>query len=251
MKEKLKKLTLPFLFSLSIAALLLRHQPPVLAANLSITCYQKKPCQASSASPLFPPSEVWSPGKTVSKTVKITNKTNKKQKIAIQGMAKSDSDQEKIFNRVISLSVINKDNNQSLWQGKLTDLYSSQEIPLLSIAKDSSKELILRLTMDKSADNRFQKNQTSLDLIFGFIENSPLTPPPKNNLFLKQKSLNPSPQPFISKHQPQKRPPAQGEVKGVKTNEKTGLAIWKYLLMAGIPFFFLIYLFFRKKISDR
>lgn len=140
-----------------------------LAADDNISCTESG-CTPSTITHFFSSSEVWYPGKTITKTIQITNTSGSGQKIGADTYNESTTgglDQE------INLVITRLDSSVA-WSGLLSAFYANGETELLSnLGSGSSEIFAFTATMDTTAGNEFQNTSTQFDLTLGFI--SPLT----------------------------------------------------------------------------
>jgi len=199
---KMKKITIVILFLI----VLLFVVSEVKAADYSLTCTYGSGCSPSLYA-FFPASEVWYPGKILTKMVQFTNNSSVNRKIGVQATHTSTSGN---IDRVVDL-VITKSDSTILFSNSLNAFYTSGEIALLdSLPAHSSETFSFRATMYTTSGNEYQNKTTQFDLIIGFIS----SPTGQGGQVAGAWTSSAS---------------SAGEVRGV--NVKQGISVWKYVLI--------------------
>ena len=161
------------IFLLSLLTFILSSMTPsVSAADFNLACSSGSGCSPS-LSTFFSSSEIWYPGKTITKSVQFTNTSATVQKIgtrAINTMTSGAVDQ------VIDL-VIAKSDSTVLFSNSLYSFYGAGEIVLLAdLSAGASETFSYSATMYTTSDNEYQDKRTQFDLVLGLIS-SPSSPP--------------------------------------------------------------------------
>ncbi|MBI4974175.1 fibronectin type III domain-containing protein [Candidatus Roizmanbacteria bacterium] len=145
----------------------------VKAADYNLTCTYSAGCSPSLPA-FFPSSEVWYPGKTLTKTVQFTNNSSIDRKVGVQSsqtLTSGDVDQ------VIDL-IITKSDSTVLFSNSLHAFYASGEVLLLdNLASHASETFSFQATMYSTSGNEYQSMTTQFDLIIGLISSPTPTPP--------------------------------------------------------------------------
>lgn len=153
------------------------------AADLEISCSGSGTCTPASSPALFPSSEVWYPGKSLNKTVKIANISGGRQNIGAQATKFSPTGD---LETVLSLSIVRVSKGNVVWGGDLNQFYNAEEVNLGIFESLGFEEYRFTVAMDQNAGNNFQEKKTKFDLILGFLGGVPPTPTP---------TLTPTPSP--------------------------------------------------------
>lgn len=125
---------------------------------------------------LFPSSEIWFPGKILSKTVRFRNNSSFLQIIGTRAQNTTTTGN---LDQVLQLSIVRvgaAPPNSVVWSDKLSNFYSAGEIHLATFSSGFYDDFIFTVSMDQSADNKYQDKKTVFDLIIGFIEVPSPTP---------------------------------------------------------------------------
>lgn len=161
----MKKIFLTLLIGLGV----LFVTQTAMAADDNISCTDSG-CTPSTITHFFSSSEVWYPGKTLTKTIQITNTSGSSQKIGADTSGETTTGG---LDQVLNL-VITRSDSTIAWSGLLSAFYTNGETELLSsLGNGSSDTFAFALTMDSDAGNAYQNTSTQFDLTLGFI--SPLT----------------------------------------------------------------------------
>lgn len=145
----------------------------VKAADYNLTCTYSAGCSPS-LSAFFPVSEIWYPGKTLTKTVQFTNNSSIDRKVGVKASQTTTSGD---IDQVIDL-VITKSDSTVLFSNSLHAFYASGEVLLLdSLASHASETFSFQATMYSTSGNEYQSMTTQFDLIIGLISSPTPTPP--------------------------------------------------------------------------
>lgn len=159
---------------ITVLVLILFANNKVMAVDLNISCGDSG-CTPISSPPLFSSAEIWSPGKILTKTVKITNSSSNTQTIGTKGNEiKTDNN----FAAMLNISIVQNSTNFLVWSGNLPDFYSSGEIMLGIFNPSVSDEYQYTVKMQETADNNYQNKKTSFDLLLGFLSETTAAPTP-------------------------------------------------------------------------
>lgn len=145
--------------------------------------------------PIFPSTEIWFPGKALTKSVVVTNLSGTENHSV--GL-RIDITDDSVLSDVLSLVV--RYGMATLWgPGSLRDLAEEGEVFLSTLGPGGSVSYDLTVSLSSQAGNDYQDKKTVLDFIFGFIEAVPTstptpTPTPVSvSTFLTSPSSPPSP----------------------------------------------------------
>ncbi|MDO8515024.1 MAG: fibronectin type III domain-containing protein [bacterium] len=138
---------------------------PVYAANLDVNCRGSGVCDPVNPGPIFLSSEVWYPGKTVSRSIKLLNTSGGSQKIITQPQNNVTSGD---LSKVFTFSIVRNSDNQVIWSGGLESFFTKGEIELATLGDGVSDTFIYTAAMDAGAQNEYQGKQTMFDLKIGF-----------------------------------------------------------------------------------
>lgn len=145
----------------------------VKAADYNLTCTYSAGCSPS-LSAFFSASEIWYPGKTLTKTVQFTNNSSIDRKVGVQATNTTASGD---LNQVIDL-VITQSDSTVLYSNSLYAFYGADEVILLDSLSDGSIETFsFQATMYSTSGNKYQSMTTQFDLIIGLISSPTPTPP--------------------------------------------------------------------------
>lgn len=132
------------------------------AADFNVDCSESG-CSSSGVSPLFSDSEVWYPGKVLTKTFSLKNSSGETREMALRGRRTSDiSSLEKVINLYLTCG------DSSLWRGSLENFYSQENISIGTFSAGGLAECSIRASMDPSANNDYQELSSVFDLDLGF-----------------------------------------------------------------------------------
>lgn len=158
----MKKIILLFLVFISCFLFLV---PFVRAADLDVTCRGSGICDPVNPGPIFLSSEVWYPGKTISRSIKLLNTSGGSQKIITQSENNVTSGD---LSKVITFSIVRSSDNQVIWSGGLDSFYTKGEIELATLGDGVSDTFTYTAAMDAAAQNEYQGKQSKFDLKVGF-----------------------------------------------------------------------------------
>lgn len=144
---------------------------PAFAQDLEIVCNDSG-CSPSILKSVFPSSEIWYPGKTLAKIVRIINNSQTSQNI-FNNIQNKQANPE--LEKIITISIKEKNSDVIIWGGPLTDFYKTGTISLATILPSSFNDFLYTASMDDTALNQYQNTTTSFDLAFSFLNiiNSP------------------------------------------------------------------------------
>ncbi len=162
----MKKILLSLLFVLSILSVLFLSPGIAKAQDLDITCDGSGTCIPSTSPALFPASEIWYPGKSLSKTVRIRNNSPSFQNIGTQAI---NTAQTGNLDQVMILSIRQSSTNNILWAGSLKNFYLAGEVNLATFSSSSFDDFVYTVSMEQPAGNEYQDKKTSFDLVLGFL----------------------------------------------------------------------------------
>lgn len=155
-------------------AVLLSAVSGVKAADFNLACNSGSGCSPALPA-FFPSSEIWYPGKTLTKTVQFTNNSSTSQKIGTQATKTITNGN---LDQVIDL-VITKSDSTVLYSNSLYSFYSAGETILLdSLPAGASETFSYTATMYTTSGNEYQDKRTQLDLVLGLISSPTPTPTP-------------------------------------------------------------------------
>jgi len=124
--------------------------------------------------PMFPSSDIWAPGKTVTKSVVVGNLSG--DTAHTTGM-ESTLSKDSILADALTMKVMY--GLTGLWgPGTLREFINAGEISLTEIGPGGSVAYDLTVFMNSSLGNEYQGEKTVLDFIFGFITTPTATPTP-------------------------------------------------------------------------
>ncbi|MEK7565589.1 MAG: fibronectin type III domain-containing protein [Patescibacteria group bacterium] len=152
----MKKIIL-FLFFLIVS--------PAFAADLNVTCRGAGTCLPDNPGPIFSPSEVWYPGKTLSKTIQLLNDSGGSQKIITRAQNSTTSGN---LTQAFTFSIVRSSDSLVIWSGGLASYYTKGEIELTTLGIGARDTFIYTAAMDSLAGNDYQGKQSSFDLLIGF-----------------------------------------------------------------------------------
>ncbi|MEK7127379.1 MAG: fibronectin type III domain-containing protein [Patescibacteria group bacterium] len=138
---------------------------PVYAADLDVDCRGSGVCDPVNPGSIFLSSEVWYPGKTVSRTIKLLNSSGGSQKIITQAQNSTASGN---LSRVFTFSIIRNSDSTVIWSGGLNSFYNKGEIELATLGNGVNDTFTYTAAMDAVAGNDYQGKQSSFDLLIGF-----------------------------------------------------------------------------------
>ncbi len=150
--------------------------------------------QLNPSGKLFLNGEVWWPGKSQTKTVRVINNSDNDRWLGLRGERLNPNQG---LASVLYLSV-NDGNGVCLYGAgpakSLRNFIADGEIDLHRLIPAHGEQLLsISITMDPAAGNEFQQQTTSLDFVFGFFPTPTLTPTPTPAL-----STTPTPTPVTA-----------------------------------------------------
>jgi hypothetical protein len=163
-----KLLVLPIILLLSLFLAL-----PVSAADFYVECGNG--CKKTGFEPLFPDSEIWYPGKTLTKTFSLKNISSSVKEMAI-GITSSWGDRE--LEKVMTVEIVKNSGGEVVWsKDTLEKFYSQGKISMGSFNPGDEVEFAIKVAMLPEADNEYQNKKSYFDLKLGFWE-EPVSPTP-------------------------------------------------------------------------
>lgn len=158
----MKKIT-TFIIALFITTFVFTTQ--VSAVDFSVDCDGSGPtCSKSGLEPLFPNSEIWYPGKVLTKSFSLKNSSSETRSMAFKSIKTSEGSLQEVI--LISLS---EAGGPVLWSGTLADLYLLDQIELGNFSSGTQKSFNIQASMSPSAGNEYQNKSTIFDLKFGLF----------------------------------------------------------------------------------
>lgn len=169
----MKRLILTILTLLSIFTLSFLTSGQVMAADLDVSC-DGSGCTPSSSPALFESTEKWYPGKSVAKTIRITNAGTDLLDVSTK---KDNSSATGNLDTVTTLSIRRASTNIVVWSGTLNDFYGAGDISLATFSGGAVDEFYYTVAINQSATNAYQDKQTAFDLLLGFVSSGPAPTP--------------------------------------------------------------------------
>jgi hypothetical protein len=152
------------LLAISGISLLLFAVNPVYAADVDITCTESG-CTPSSVTGFFPSSEIWYPGKSLLKTVKVTNSSGGPISVTVH---EQNSTTDADFDQVVQFT-IGREGGPVLWDNSLYAFYQSSMVTLNpALAAGTSETYSFTAYMYTTAGNDYQEKSTQFDMVLGF-----------------------------------------------------------------------------------
>lgn len=164
MKKIILKIFLAALFFLTTSQ-------SIMAADLNYSCTASD-CTPTTSGALFPSSEIWYPGKTLSKTVNFSNISGDPIEIIISNENTSTTgDLDKVINLTITRSLT----GIVLFDDTVSNFYGSS-ISLPTLTDSINEDYVFEAIMDPESGNEFQNKSTKFDLLFNFTVGFPPAP---------------------------------------------------------------------------
>lgn len=163
-----------FLLLLTIGFFFTSH--PAFAADSNVTCTSSN-CSPSTFPGFFSASEVWYPGKVLTKTIQFTNTASTTQTIDNHAANMLSIGDANVAN-VIDFTVRRVSTNTIVWFGTLQSFYSAGTVTLGDITSGSSDTYEYTGEMRVTAGNEYQDTYTKFDLVFGVNTADTVTPTP-------------------------------------------------------------------------
>jgi len=137
----------------------------VFAADYTVFCTATT-CTSDTIADFFPASEVWYPGKSFAKTLKITNSSGSSQRVVVEAENIATSGN---LDQVIHYTITNE-NKSALWDNSLHAFYANGETLIFdSLADGATQTFTLKGLMYSSVGNEYQGKFTQHDLTIGFL----------------------------------------------------------------------------------
>ncbi len=169
MKKLLSALSLVFVLLMTVVC-----SETVFAQDLKVTCSGNTGCSSDAPAALFPSTEIWYPGKSLSKTITIVNDTDANP-LAVSTKAQnfiSDNSLCQMDEKQLILSIVKVNSaapNSLIWSGSLYQFYHwPTNIGLTNLPTGSSSDFIYTVSMRQEAGNECQNKETNFDLVLGF-----------------------------------------------------------------------------------
>jgi len=175
MKKIILKIFLFFLF----LTVLIAKPNTIKAQDSEVTCDGVSNCTLSPESPLFSLTQdnLWYPGKSVTKTLRITNSSTT-ETLTISTNAQNPQIDESSCNldKQLLLTIVGP--NSVSWAGSLNDFYQlASPLPLGNFSPNSFGDFIFTVTLPQGTTNECQNQTTSFDLSLNFSAET-ITPTP-------------------------------------------------------------------------
>jgi hypothetical protein len=139
---------------------------PAYASNLEIECFGTGSCNKT-GNILFSKAQdgYWFPGMSVSKSFKLINSYSESREVFIKPTRTS---LQNILEDILEISLIPFGEVTPIWEGKVTDFFSLDNLSLGNISSGQNKEYQISVKMNRDADNSYQGSETVFDLDFSF-----------------------------------------------------------------------------------
>ncbi|OGG32422.1 hypothetical protein A3I51_06050 [Candidatus Gottesmanbacteria bacterium RIFCSPLOWO2_02_FULL_38_8] len=137
-------------------------------ADVEVTC-DSSYCMPANLPSFFEGEGVWYPGKSVIKTMKITNNSVSEQTLIIE-----DRNHQVIneLDKAINFGV-KEQGGSSLWSGTMDDFFNANEVVLSNIGANSFKEYELKFSLDQSVGSNYMDSSLSFDFVLGYQAPAP------------------------------------------------------------------------------
>lgn len=152
------KILIPFLVALFLFV------TSASAADLEVTC-DSTGCANPSSQSLFPSTQIWFPGKSLTRSIRVTNTGGEPLTVFNHT---SNITNFKDLDSIMTLKIDRLSGGPSLFEDFLTIFYSSGSVSLSTIDAGSSDEYRYTVSMNPEAGNEFQKASTKFDLLLNF-----------------------------------------------------------------------------------
>jgi len=119
--------------------------------------------------PIFPPSEIWFPGKSLTKSVLVGNLSDSSSyQVGMKAIIAADSSLADALSVTVRYGIV------TLWgPGSLRDLADGGEVLLTKINPGGEIAYDLTVGMNSALGNDYQSQKTTLDFTFGFVAPAP------------------------------------------------------------------------------
>ncbi len=134
------------------------------AYDLDVQCDDTK-CNISSHDPIFKGDDMWTPGKSVEKSIFVKNTGESEKEIYLR-IKTNESTGELDEHMLISL--MKQGAGSPIWTGILKELIEDETVLIEDFSKDEQIELIISAQMDSAASNELQGGSSVFDFGFGF-----------------------------------------------------------------------------------
>lgn len=240
----MKKIILSVLFILS--ALFIIFPGTSNAQDLTAVCDGSGSCSLSSSQPLFSTSQnnLWYPGKSVSKTLKvINNHPTDTLTVTIKAQNPQLDSSSCQFDQQLNLSIIRTGSNPPhslIWSGSLNNFYQQTPLSLAVFSPGSFDEFVFTVTLPASVGNQCQDKTTSFDLLLNFSGET-ITPTPSPTSTTTT-TTTPSATHAVKK---------PGEIKGEKTASFCKTCLWWPILLGEFVVLLLYFFLILKKFANK
>lgn len=155
------------LVALTLCLGLLFSSRQVFAADHNFTCTSSG-CTPSTVTGFFPSSEVWYPGKTLVKTISVTNQSGEPLDVAVNAQNYTGSPG---LDEVVQLTISRS--GTTVWDGSLYSFYRSSPVELQdTLAHGASQTFTFTAFMYEDAGNQYQNKSTTFDMALNFTGGS-------------------------------------------------------------------------------
>jgi len=136
----------------------------VRAADLEVTC-RTDGCSPTSTAYFFSDTEVWTPGKTISRSFKFNNESGVDKKVAVRSANKTGKGN---LDMVLDLFINRQGESSTIWAGSINKFLSEGSVTMDSVGNNESEEFEFTVTFDPQSGNIYQGSTLSFDLIFSY-----------------------------------------------------------------------------------
>lgn len=150
--------------------------PQVMAADINISC-NATACTPASNPALFPDSEVWYPGKTLTKTINLNNISG--DPITVN-LTNSNNSTTGDLDSVIQFTITRVSTSVNLFDDIIKNYYGTS-IALPTLVNGTNEDYSFTAVMSPEAGNEYQNKNTGFDLALNFTVGSPPTPTPTSS----------------------------------------------------------------------
>ena len=162
------------IFFLSIFILLFSYSSKVLAQDITVSCNGAGNCSVNPPGPLFSASQVWYPGESLTKTVRITNNSSSSQSFGTRATNNNTSGD---LDMVTNLSLVRVSTADLIWSGSLSNFYTLGELDLGIYAPGAFEDYDFIVSMPLTVSNEYQNKETVFDLLLGFLGTETIVSP--------------------------------------------------------------------------
>lgn len=140
----------------------------VIAADLNLTCDALN-CTPDTNPALFSDTEIWYPGKTLSKTVNLLNISGDSIIVSISSENTSATGD---LDTVINLLITRTATGVSVFDDTVDNFYGTV-VGLPTLINGTNEDYVFTASMDPDSGNEYQDKNTKFDLLFNFTVGSP------------------------------------------------------------------------------